>query len=479
MRFSAVWFVLLLVVIEEATCFTFNREKRLSEFKHKIEQKMASSLAPSASPETKMSGRVLYLSEYGADPTGAQDSSDAILKAVEDAFELHNGLELVAGVNDLGGVVIDLQGGNYKISKPITFPSSGGGNVVVKGGTLRASDTFPGDRHLVELWSSNSKKLETTESLHADSLNSIKAQNNGIYYEDITFRDILFDSSYRGGGIFIVDSARTRINNCFFLHFTTEGILVQQGHETFITSCFLGQHSTVGGDKDEKDFSGVAIDLASNDNAVTDVAIFSAAIGIVLRGQANILTGVHCYNKASSFGGIGILVKLAGHSQTRIDNCYLDYTGIVMEDPVQVHVTNGLFLGDANILLKSIKGQILGLNIVDNMFSGDPNKKVPIVNLDGQFSNVDQVVIDRNNVNGMGLRSTVGKLIVSGNGTKWGADFSSVLVFPNRISHFQYSFYAQDEPKFVALSVTNVSDNVVVVESEKEAKGLVSFFVEQ
>ncbi|PNX99594.1 polygalacturonase QRT3, partial [Trifolium pratense] len=354
----------------------------------------------------------------------------------------------------------------------------------VKGGTLRASDTFPGDRHLIELWSSNSKKLDTTESKQGESkqggsFNDIKAQNNGIYYEDITFRDILFDSSYRGGGIFIVDSARIRINNCFFLHFTTQGILVQQGHETFISSCFLGQHSTVGGDKGEKGYSGVAIDLASNDNAVTDVAIFSAAVGIVLRGQANILSGVHCYNKAAWFGGIGILVKLAGNSLTRIDNCYMDYTGIVMEDPVQVHVTNGLFLGDANILVKSVKGQILGLNIVDNMFSGDPNKKVPIVNLDGEFSNVDQVVIDRNNANGMSLRSTVAKLTVTGNGTKWEADFSSVLVFPNRISHVQYSFFAQEEPKFVAHSVTNVSDNVVVVESEKEAKGLVFFSVEQ
>lgn len=344
---------------------------------------------------------------------------------------------------------------------------------------MRASDTFPGDRHLVEMWSSNSKKLQTKEYMQGGNFSGIYAQNNGIYYEDVTFRDILFDSRYRGGGLFIVDSARTRINNCFFLHFTTEGILVQQGHETFISSCFLGQHSTVGGDHGEKDYSGVGIDLASNDNAITDVAIFSAATGIVLRGQANILSGVHCYNKAAGFGGIGILVKLAGNSLTRIDNCYMDYTGIVTEDPVQVHVTNCLFLGDANILIKAAEGQILGLNIVDNMFNGDPNKKVPIVSLEGQFSNVDQVVIDRNNVNGMGLRSTVGKLTVSGNGTKWEADFSSVLVFPNRISHVQYSFYAQGEPKFVAHSVTNVSDNVVVVESEKEAKGLVHFSVEQ
>jgi hypothetical protein len=73
---------------------------------------------------------VLYPSEYGADPTGSEESSDAIMKAVEDAYKLQKGIELVAGVNDLGGVVIDLGGGDYKISKPITF-SPGAGNIVV------------------------------------------------------------------------------------------------------------------------------------------------------------------------------------------------------------------------------------------------------------------------------------------------------------------------------------------------------------
>lgn len=70
------------------------------------------------------------MSEYGADPSGNEESGDAILKAVEDAFGLQKGYEMVAGVNDLGGVVIDFEGGNYKISKPITFPS-GVGNIVV------------------------------------------------------------------------------------------------------------------------------------------------------------------------------------------------------------------------------------------------------------------------------------------------------------------------------------------------------------
>jgi hypothetical protein len=76
-------------------------------------------------------GRVLYPIGYGADPTGEKDSSDAILQALGDAFQLRTGLELLSGIRDFGGVEIDLQGGSYKISRPLRFPSSGGGNILV------------------------------------------------------------------------------------------------------------------------------------------------------------------------------------------------------------------------------------------------------------------------------------------------------------------------------------------------------------
>ena len=74
----------------------------------------------------------MYPIEYGADPTGENESSDAIMKAIEATFEMDNlGLELLPGIRDLGGVIIDFQGGNYKISNPITFPSSAGNLVVI------------------------------------------------------------------------------------------------------------------------------------------------------------------------------------------------------------------------------------------------------------------------------------------------------------------------------------------------------------
>ncbi|KAK4347526.1 hypothetical protein RND71_033865 [Anisodus tanguticus] len=138
---------------------------------------------------------------------------------------------------------------------------------------------------------------------------------------------------------------------------STRVIEEERGHETFISNTFMGQHPTVGGDGGEKDFSGVAIDLTSNDNDITDVTIFSSAIGIVLGGEANIVTG---------------------------------------------------------------------------------------------FTDVDQVVIDQNYVNGMSLKST------AGNGTKGG----EVVGFP-------------------AHAVTNVSSNVVVIESEKPVDRVVSVSVDQ
>ncbi|KAH1072597.1 hypothetical protein J1N35_024925 [Gossypium stocksii] len=475
---AASCYLIMLLLLQETSCSTGIRQGKLFELGSKL-QELAS--PPSVSLHlhsldsvTKNNGRVFHPIAYGADPTGVQESSDAILQALNEAFQVQTTLQMLPGLKDLGGVVIDLLGGSYKISNPIRFPASGGANIVVKGGSLRASDTFPGDRHLIELWSPNSQPSTRT------GFNDTKDENVGIYYEDVTFRDILFDSSFRGGGIFVIDSARIRIDNCFFLHFSTQGILVQKGHETFISSCFLGQVSTVGGDKGERGFSGTAIQLSSNDNAITDVAIFSAATGILLIGQANIVTGVHCYNKATAFGGVGILVKSTA-ALTRIDNCYLDFTAIVMEDPVQVHVTNGLFLGDANVVLKPIRGQISGLNIVNNMFNGNPGKMVPNIQLDGTFSTVDQVVIHHNNVNGMSLKSTVGEMTVAGNGTKWVADFSSLLVFPDRINHFQYSYHIQKEESagFPVHAVTNTSNNIVVVESDKAVNGVVSVAVDQ
>eukprot|EP00258_Populus_trichocarpa_P002877 XP_002303344.3 polygalacturonase QRT3 [Populus trichocarpa] len=406
--------------------------------------------APQAMNQPPASRPHVYeVTSYGADPTGKLDSTEALLKAITDAFNGPSEGFLMKGIANLGGAYINLQGGNYRISKPLRLPAAGVGNLMISGGTLTASDDFPTDGYLIDLSASSS------------------SSSSSYNYEYITIKDLMLDCRYRGGGISVINSLRTSIDNCYIAHFNTEGILVQDGHETYIRNSFLGQHITAGGDPGERNFSGTAINLMGNDNAVTDVVIFSAAIGVMISGQANTLSGVHCYNKATGFGGTGIYLKLPSLTQTRILNCYLDYSGIVAEDPVQLTISSSFFLGDAYILFKSVKGLAKGINIVDNMFSGS-NKGIEIVQLDqskGPFKQIDQVVVDRNNVNGMNLKATVAKGSVQGNGTSWTIDFSPVLLFPNLIDHVQYSV-SSSGTLFPSHALRNVSENRVVIESD-------------
>ncbi|KAL5977582.1 hypothetical protein ACLOJK_041480 [Asimina triloba] len=520
-------------------------------------------LGPPSSVPMPPRKRVYNVIDYGADPTGVKDSTDAILDAISDAFRPPDKSRmLIQGVVDLGGAEVDLQGGLYKISRPLRLPSSGGGNFMlisfdlnlsntryfspvarsirsavpyvewnlhfstwfavalqtwtltacfltddkdnnvnnqhylrcivtvgeqmeqasnrsIHGGSLVASDDFPTDRHLIELWPSSSPKL----AAGLDLRNSLVAESFANSYEYITLRDLLLDANYRGGGVAVVHSLRTTITTCYITRFATDGVLVQGGHETFISNSFLGQHITAGGDPGERNFTGTAISLMGNDNAVTDVVIFSAAVGVLVAGQANALTGVHCYNKATGFGGVGIYVRLPGLSQTRIENCYLDYTGIVAEDPVQLYISGSFFLGNAFVLFKSVKGVIRGVSVVDCMFSGD-GSGVEVVQLEqtrAAFATVDEVVVERNSAEGMRLRSTVGRGRVGGNGTRWAVDFSGVLLFPDLMRNVQYSFEAVggDSNSFPRHALRNVSMNRVVVESDVPVAANVYVVVDQ
>ncbi|CAN0840823.1 Polygalacturonase QRT3 [Linum grandiflorum] len=452
----------LILHLQQASCSKDHGRKQqlgrlIEDIVAEIEQIAAVAREPPSTvrPPPKVGG-VFYPIGYGADPTGHKDSTDVIQQVLNDAFlQLSDQKrKLLPGIKDVGGPVIDLQEGS-----------------------LRASKHFPDDRFLIELISPKSEVLiNKTDSIQ-------KFQGVGIYYEDITFRDILFDSGFHGGGLLVVDAVRTRVINSYFMNFTSQGMSIQGGHETFISSCFIGQKPSVGSDKSEKYFSGVGIDMASNDNVITDTVIFSSEIGLLLRGQANVVTGLHVYNKGTELGGSGIYVK-EGAAFTRLDNCYMDYNSVIIEDPYFTHVTNSLFLGDGNVVVRSVYGRITSLTITDNYFHGI---KLPIVGLDGEFGNVDQVVVENNQAKFMPVKSTVGKMTVAGKGKRWVADFNEQLLFPNKINHFHYSVFVKpkqggggDAPfKFPVHAATNVSGNVVVVESEEVVDAVVSVVVDQ
>ncbi|KAG6392191.1 hypothetical protein SASPL_146402 [Salvia splendens] len=96
--------------------------------------------------------------------------------------------------------------------------------------------------------------------------------------------------------------------------------------------------------------------------------------------------------------GVGIIyLQLPGLMQ--IIDSYMDYSGIVSHHLLQLTVANILSPGDTFMLLKSIKGEMSGVTVFDNMFANS-NKVIEIVRMEGQFSHADQVV-DWNTVRGM------------------------------------------------------------------------------
>ncbi|VAH35717.1 unnamed protein product [Triticum turgidum subsp. durum] len=399
---------------------------------------------------------VYHVTDYGADPTGAADATAAIKKAIADAFSPPSNATMTAGIPDLGGAEIHLDGGTYLVNGPLTLPASGGGNFKIHSGSLRASAEFPADRYLIEL--------------------SAGSSSSGYHYEYATLRDLMLDCGYRGGGVAVVDSLRVAVDNCYITGFETEGIAVRGGHETYIRNTFLGQHMTAGTDPGERAFGGTAIRLDGNDNSVSDVVVFSAATGIMVTGGANTISGVHCYNKATGFGGTGIHLRVPGLTQTWLTNCYMDYTSIVAEDPVLLHVSSSFFLGDANVVLKAVNGVARGVQITGNMFNGR-GKGVDIVQLDGEFGTVEQVYVQQNSAMGMNVKATTARGSAEGNGSSWTVDFAPVLLFPNRIGHVQYSLVAGDA--FPGHTLRNISGNQVVVATDKAVSATVHVLVDQ
>ena len=95
-------------------------------------------------PSPRQGPRVVP-SDFGADPTGATDSTAAFAQAMAALLTARGPRHTMADNNtDLGGATLDLSGGTYLISAPLVIPG-GNGNLHIVDGTLRASPTFPGD----------------------------------------------------------------------------------------------------------------------------------------------------------------------------------------------------------------------------------------------------------------------------------------------------------------------------------------------
>eukprot|EP00040_Diaphanoeca_grandis_P012771 m.64650 g.64650 ORF g.64650 m.64650 type:complete len:671 (-) comp23458_c0_seq2:116-2128(-) len=440
---------------------------------------------PLSSVATSTSTNSLIIpTDYGADPTGATDSSVAMGKAMAALLSPRGpGHTMASNITDLGGATLDLSGGTYLISEPLVIPSMYG-NVQIVRGTLRASSTFDQTRFLVEIGSSVCRpKLPSGES-----------DVQGSCGQFINMNEMMFDAAHvAAGGVKVSSTMGTTIGPAvFFTGFTTAGVQINGGHECMIQQAWFAEcewsdargsvcqedPDGVGGNKSKS----VGIQINGNDHFVTDVIVFEFThIGVEVNGAANLLTGVHTWNAAvynhggySWKNGVGIAINAY---QNRLVACYLDYSSLSVVDPSNLVVEATFFLAAPAVFISKNSKQLTGVQMHHNTFACGESIRLDDAFVDG----VDCVISEDIGSTGPSLKTTKASKTVSHFGTPV-TEF--VFSFPElllpQIEQVVYSFTtASEDESWVGHRALRSNGTTVIVQTTVPVKGQVTMHVSQ
>ena len=227
---------------------------------------------------------------FGADPTGVRDSTAAFDSLFHALLSVNRTHRLASGIIDLGGATIDLQGGDYLISRPLVLPFCYG-NVKLQRGTLRASPTFPAASSMLMIGNGST------------ALCSPDGQDTTI--ENVQVSALMFDGQQRAAECITVRAIMGAVlgPGNFYLGFTRAGVAVQGGHEVQIENSWFGQY--VYSDPRKEQGNATGIEIIGNDHVVSSVVIYSAKYGIYMRGAANLIWNAHAWNDATGTGNGG------------------------------------------------------------------------------------------------------------------------------------------------------------------------------
>jgi len=219
---------------------------------------------------------VVFPTAFGADPTGRADSAAAFAQAMAAVLARATGRNMSDGIADLGGVVLDLQGGDYLLSAPLVVPQFVG-NLRVIDGTLRAAPAFPPARFLVEVGASPCKT----------------PSGQGSCNENVGMSGLTLDGAHVAAGCLKIASTMgaTLDASSAVFGFREIGVLLAGGHEAMISETWVAAYFWSDPQKETNDATGISI--AGNDHFVSNVIVFSARVGVDFIGAANKATNVH------------------------------------------------------------------------------------------------------------------------------------------------------------------------------------------
>ena len=323
---------------------------------------------------------------YGADPSGAQDSSPAFDALFASLLSVNRSHRLASGIIDLGGATIDLQGGDYSISRPLVVPYCFG-NVRLQRGTIRALAGFPANSSMLLIGNG------TTDLCSPDGQDTT--------LENVAVSELMFDGQQHAAECITTRSIMGAVlgPDNFYLGFTRAGVSVLGGHEVQLENSWFGQW-VYSDPRKENGTAAIGIEVIGNDHVINNVVVYSALYGIYMRGAANLVYNAHTWNDATGTdnGGIGIYMDCPGYTQNRVVASYLDFNDLVIVSPEHLLVTGMFFLGAGAVRLKATPGQqrIDGLVLRDNEFD-DAASGSPAIKLDeseAAFTELLDTVID-------------------------------------------------------------------------------------
>jgi hypothetical protein len=376
-------------------------------------------------PERSAGSAVIFPADFGADPTGKADSSAAFAAALVDMLSRGSG-NMSDGIKDLGGVVMDLQGGEYLLSAPLVIPQFFG-NMRFIDGTLRAmASTFNASRYLVEVGATPCK----TRS------------GQGSCNENVGFSGLTLDGAHVAAGCLKIAATMgaTLDASSAVFGFVDTGILLEGGHEVMISETWVAAYFWSSPNKEKNNATGILV--AGNDHFVSNTIVFSARIGIdTCNGcAANKFLNVHTWNCATGNGGIGIRNR---GSQNIFIGAYLDFTDFVLQVAQQVSFSSGFFLGDAQVVLEAQKpnDSVTGVTFFGNVWYDCDLPAFAVNETLGRFLNVVDFTVVGTSFCGNALSKATG-LPAAGKSFTWSAppspyptnvsfDFSDVLLFPS------------------------------------------------
>lgn len=153
---------------------------------------------------------------FGADPTGKNDSSAAIQAAIDSAANISSAPNRPSVVG-AGGVTVDLVGGTYLISTPLTLYGSHYAGLIIRGGSLIAASGFPASSFALDL----------------------------RQVAQINVEDLNIDMQHSGGCARFDDTLQSTVTNLFCLHYSSWGVLGDDtygmGHELTIADSYFAE----------------------------------------------------------------------------------------------------------------------------------------------------------------------------------------------------------------------------------------------